>query len=173
MQPLINYTGLDIGDYNQEKPILADEYLITCPENFAYEIEKRPSHYDSILSSHNIEHCLDRKRTLIAMMRALRPGGRLYIAFPSSRSIDFPRRQGTLNYYDDSTHIDVPPDFDEYLALLSAEGFSIDYSTKRYRPIIMRILGFINERRSKNSGIVMTGTWEYYGFESIIWARKK
>ena len=52
-------------------------------------------------------------------------------------------------------------------------GFEIVFSADGYSPIILRIYGFLIEPISKLRNLVMVGTWELYGFESIIWAKKK
>ena len=38
------------------------------------------------------------------MKKCLKKGGIIYLVTPSEKSIDFPSREGTLNYYDDKTH---------------------------------------------------------------------
>jgi SAM-dependent methyltransferase len=172
MSPGIHYTGIDITNYNQNKPNLADKYIVVDPDKFDLEISKYDKYYDAIISSHNIEHCYDRNSTLNAMIHALKPGGRLYLAFPSSNTTQFPKRGGTLNYHDDDTHVDSPPDYDAICETLQAYGLSIEYSYRQYRPLIMRIIGSINESRSVRDNRVKMGTWEYYGFESIICASK-
>ena len=73
--PKCNYIGLDIGDYNQTKPLLADKYISTTPNDFHAEIDKFDEYFDVVISSHNIEHCNDRDAVLIAMMKSIKKGG--------------------------------------------------------------------------------------------------
>lgn len=167
-----HYTGIDIGDYNQQMPNLADDYIVTAPDSFADSISSLPNNFDVVISSHNLEHCNDRLGTLSAMLGVLKPGGRIYLSFPSEDTLSFPRRAGTLNYSDDKTHQDRPPSFNEILKFIQAKNFSIDFSTKNYRPLGLRILGFLMEPISKINNKIYLGTWEYYGFETIIWAKK-
>ena len=170
--PKCNYIGLDIGDYNQTKPLLADKYILTTPNEFHTEIEKFNEYFDVVISSHNIEHCNDRDAVLMAMMKSIKKGGQIFMAFPCEESVNFPRRGGTLNYFDDDTHLYSPPNFRDIIRSLNTNGFSIIFSQKNYSPIILRIYGFIVEPISKIRNKVMRGTWEYYGFESIIIAKK-
>ena len=172
MLPRSTYTGLDIGDYNQIKPNIANEYILTTSENFTNEIKKNICRYDAVISSHNIEHCDDRLGTFIAMLESLKVGGHLYISFPCEQSVSFPSRDGTLNYYDDKTHKQIPPDFDAFLNILKAKNFAIEFSVKNYRPYILWALGMLLEPYSKITNRTNSLTWAYYGFESIIWARK-
>lgn len=170
--PQCEYIGIDIGDYNQVKPNMADQYILTTPENFAANIAQQKNKFDVVISAHNLEHCDQRDATLNAMLTALKINGCLYLAFPCEASVHFPKRYGTLNYYDDHTHQLTPPDFESIIRLLKKNGFEILYATKNYRPFILRLIGFVIEPLSRYKKKAMRGTWEYYGFESIIWAQK-
>jgi SAM-dependent methyltransferase len=170
--PSCVYTGIDISDYEQTQPNLADNYVLVHSKRFPQGILELGQKFDAVVSSHNIEHCDDREATLKAMMAVLKNGARLYISFPCEISTGFPSRAGCLNYYDDPTHQSVPPDFYTVINLLRRNGFSILYSVKQYQPLIFWTIGLLSEPISKHIGR-MQGTWEYYGFESIIWAQKR
>jgi SAM-dependent methyltransferase len=174
MFPDIYYTGIDVGNYNQTAPILAEEYIITEPEKFADTILNLNKKYDTVISSHNLEHCNEREKTLIAMTKALKPGGYLFLQFPTEKSINFPGpRKGCLNYYDDSSHKDVPPDFKKTIDQLKEAGMEILFSSKSYKPFRKYIIGALMERESKKDREVKWATWAYWGFEAVIWAKKK
>jgi SAM-dependent methyltransferase len=170
--PNCNYTGIDIGDYHQTKPNLADSYIIARPEDFAGEIAKLSNNFDAVISSHNLEHCSDRAGTLAAMLQSVKPGGVIYLSFPCENSVNFPRRQGTLNYFDDLTHTDTPPNFNDVVSKLINSGFEVKFARKQYRPGVLWLFGIIVEPIAARKRKVLKGTWEYYGFESVIWARK-
>jgi len=172
-RPDIRYVGLDVGDYQQQHDPnrYADEYLVVPPESFLRSIQDRDNQFDAVTSNHNLEHCLNPDEVVIAMARALRPGGRLFMAFPAAATVDLPSRGGTLNFYDDPTHV-TPPDFRRVLQLLRGEGVIIDFAAERYRPPMWVALGFLNELRSRARNDVLSGTWAFYGFESIIWGTK-
>lgn len=171
--PDCTYTGIDIADYRQSKPNLADHYLLVEPDQFPTGIRSLGNTFDAVISAHNLEHCNDRNDTLEAMMGALKRGGRLYLSFPSEASVNFPSRLGCLNYYDDPTHQSIPPNFGEIADRLRKNGFSILYSARQYQPPLFRAVGLLSESLSRRRGRRMEGTWEYYGFESIIWAQKQ
>jgi len=173
--PDIKYTGIDIGDYNQTKPILADRYILTSPDTFAEKIAEMENTFDTVISAHNLEHVNNREETLIAMTKTLRGGGVLYLSFPTAKSINFPGpREGTLNYFDDKTHKNMPPDFDKVIMTLKRHGMKILFSSRSYKPFIMYLIGFFLEWKSKRRRKIYsnTATWAYWGFESIIWAKK-
>ena len=52
------------------------------------------------------------------MMNKLKQGGMLYLSFPCYDSLYFPRRMGTLNYYDDETHTEIPPKYEDIINLI-------------------------------------------------------
>jgi SAM-dependent methyltransferase len=174
-RPDIFYTGIDIGDYCQTQPNLSDKYYIYSPEDFAAKISEMKNEFDAVISAHNLEHCNDREKTLDAMIKTLRKGGFLYLSFPTEVSVSFPgRRQGTLNYYDDPTHKDTPPDYEKTIKKLKDNGMEILFANKSYKPFFPYLLGFMLEWQSKRKKRVFPRlTWAYWGFETIIWARKK
>lgn len=171
LQPKSIYTGIDVGDYNQTKPEIADNYIITSPDMFSATIKEFENEFDIVISSHNLEHCDDREGTLKAMLGAIKEGGTIFLAFPCENSINYPKRKGTLNYYDDLTHKGLPPNFDDVISTIKSSGFSIKYSSRNYQPILLRLIGLIIEPVSNLTRKVYHGTWECWGFESIIIAQ--
>ncbi len=172
-RPDLRYTGLDVCDYEQDHPAsdYSEEYLVVSPENFAAEIGKRPNSYDAVICCHNLEHCMEQEEVLVAMLRALRKNGTIFLAFPCAESVNFPSREGTLNFYDDKTHTKVP-DFSSVLRTLKREGFKTTFARRRYRPWRLFVIGLFLEPFSRSRKKVIRGTWSFYGFESIIWAKK-
>ena len=169
----IYYCGIDVGDYNQTNETLkwADEYIISTPEDFAKNIMELKGTFDGIISNHNIEHCNKPKETIEVICSKLKPGGRLHLAFPSEESVNFPSREGTLNFYDDPTHIWLP-NYKKMIQLLKKNGMKIIFARKQYKPLYIWLWGGITERKSRKLGKVLRGTWAWWGFETVIWAEK-
>ena len=172
----LHYTGLDISDYNQNAGSLqsADVYLVTTPLHFAQEIEALKESFDGVVSSHNLEHCLEPERVLRAMCAAVRRGGRMYVSFPSEASVRFPRRKyNTLNFFDDPTHV-LPPKLVEVVRVIEGAGLAIEFQCARYRPVLPMLAGFVLEPVSYATQRAMPfgTTWAMYGFESVIWAKR-
>ena len=95
--PNIIYTGIDICNYSEDSGIkFADNFIVCSPDEFPNEIKRTEKYYDKILSCHNLEHCDNRGETLIAMTKALKTNGLLYIAFPSETTVNLPSRRGTM-----------------------------------------------------------------------------
>jgi SAM-dependent methyltransferase len=173
VRPDIRYVGLDVEDYNQihEPTEYADEYLLVPAEGFLRAIQERPNQFDAVVSSHNLEHCADPDGVVTAMARSLRPGGRIYLAFPAAATVNLPSRDGTLNFFDDTTHV-RPPDYQRVRDLLDSEGVMIDFAAERYRPPMRVAGGILTEPISRIRKKVMRGTWALYGFETVIWGTK-
>jgi len=172
LRPDIKYVGLDIGDYNQSRPEqFADRYQVVEPARFAETIEEFEGRMDAVISSHNLEHCDEPERVLSAMLKALKPGGRLYISFPCEESVNFPRRAGTLNFNDDKTHHKVPV-WSQVCTRIQSAKFRIEFSSKRYRPSLLTCLGLLLEPVCALSRRATMATWALYGFESVIWASR-
>ncbi|GMO48447.1 MAG: hypothetical protein Ta2B_30260 [Termitinemataceae bacterium] len=172
--PNIIYTGIDICNYPEDSGIkFADNFIVCSPVEFHNEIKRKEKYYDKILSCHNLEHCDNRDETLIAMAKALKTNGLLYISFPSETTINLPSRRGTLNYYDDKSHKQIPPEYKTVINILKNNGMEILFSRKNYKPFLPFLIGFLLEGISKRKNKVLFGTWDYYGFETVIWAKKK
>ncbi len=175
INPTLRYTGLDIVDYNDapEESAAADEFVVSSSADWAKTIASYAGQFDAVLSSHNLEHCEDQEGTVRAMHTALKPGGELYLAFPTDASVGFPSRSGTLNFHDDATHR-VPPGFDRVAALLADCGMTLEFRARRYRPALLAALGAVLEpiEAMRKGNAPFGATWALYGFESVFWARK-
>ena len=176
--PTSYYVGLDIEDYNQKGNVnlVADEYLKTSPNEFSNTIRSMKNQFDSVISSHNIEHCNNPNETFDAMICALKSGGTMYLSTPSLASLDFPSRKGSLNFYDDPSH-KKPIDLLELIKIyrsLKQDEIEVVFYVKRYRPWMLFFEGMLFEpisylrKESRFNG----STWALYGFEQIAWIRK-
>src|ERR1700733_1739596 len=87
------YTGIDVYDYGQTKPNLADHYVLVDRHRFPDGLLAFGKKFNAVISSHNLEHCDNRDDTLDAMMSVVKDGGRLYISFPTETSVTFPSRE--------------------------------------------------------------------------------
>lgn len=174
LRPDIKYVGVDVMDYNNTEEDIknADEYHKTHPKQFAKNISSLGQRFDAVVSSHNLEHCNYPKETINAICGVIKPNGTLFLAFPSEKSISFPSRRGTLNFFDDSTHIYVPK-WNDIIDSLSLNGFEIIVKKKQYKPLLHWVIGLLLEPISAITKRVMPGTWALWGFESIIWAKKR
>ena len=158
--------GIDIDESKE----LYEQYIVTQPEMFHQSIQEIEENFDIIISNHNIEHCNNPESTFSAMVDRATLGGHLYIATPSVRSVNFPSRGGGLNFYDDDTHR-YPVDM---MKLFNSESDRLEcvFYSKSCRPIFWSFFGWVVEFISKKKGKIMLGTWDYYGFEQVMWIKK-
>lgn len=170
ISPSLYYIGLDIQDYNFESKF-ADQYILTDEDKFSHEISSI-TNIDYLICAHNLEHVRDSAQLLKSFSDCVNTQGYVFLSFPSTASKSFPSRNGTLNYYDDKTHHTTPPNLKDVIDQLTEGGFEINRIYDQYRPPAMRLIGLILEPLSKFSNRVMPGTWAYYSFETIIWAKK-
>jgi SAM-dependent methyltransferase len=175
LRPDIYYVGIDIGDYHQtnDSKSQMDEYVVADPARFAEAIVALGARFDAVISNHNLEHCDDQPSTLTAMASVLKTGGRLYLAFPAEETLTFPTREGTLNFKDDDTH-QAMPCWSEVIATLRAAGLAVDVAEQRYRPPLFFVVGAVIEPWSARRRRIdrWGASWAYWGFESVIWARR-
>lgn len=174
LKPNVEYTGVDIGDYNQSESAkkMCHRYVLTTDEGFTDTIRNLGEVYDYVICTHNLEHCADPYGTLSACLACVAPGGSIFIATPAKETVGFPHRRGTLNFTDDTTHRTLI-DPDRVQAELSANNFEAVKYFRRYQPLAMSALGLLTEPVSAILKKNLYGTWELYGFETIFWARKR
>ena len=169
--PRCYYHCIDINKQNINEMKKINDYTISSSRDFSRAISRINREFDCIISKHNLEHCEDWKGTLNSMIKKVKVNGYIYLSFPSSQSTNYPSRKGTLNFYDDSTHNHI---IDSHFVIdeLVNNSFEIMTYKKKYQPIGLYFIGFLVEPFSKLFNKVLIGTWEYYGFETIIIARK-
>ena len=169
------YVGIDVDNYNNDYDVeqVADEYILSQPIDFVKSLKSIDCNFDAIISSHNIEHCNDRIGVLNAMIDKLNCKGKIYLSFPSKESIYFPRKIGCLNYYDDPTHKDLPPDFELILKILKEKKLKVVFSRANYKPFLLSCIGIFSNFISYFTKKVHIGMYEIWGFESIIIAENQ
>ena len=172
VKPNSTIYGVDIDFFEQtdKSKALYDELIICESKNFAQSIQNIDSDFDIVISNHNIEHCENPEKTFSAMVDKTKVGGMLFFATPSLNSVEFPSRGGGLNFYDDPTHV-FPVDL---YKLFESESHRLEctYYEKSAKPFIWWFLGWVQEYISKRKNWIRLGTWDYHGFEQIMWIKK-
>jgi hypothetical protein len=122
--------------------------------------------------SHIIEHLRNGHEVIQALILKVKPGGIVYIEYPSKRSTRFPSMKGTLNFFDDPTHCRLY-DIRELNEILSKSGCTVFKAGTR-RDWVRVFLTPIAALRSKVIlGHVEAGVfWDLLGFAEFILARK-
>ncbi|MFM9910723.1 MAG: methyltransferase domain-containing protein [Chitinophagaceae bacterium] len=169
------YYGLDISRaYNNtsEDFLVMKEFyemdltqlnFSVLPDNF----------FDAILLVHVIEHLLNGDEVLKGLLPKLKLGGSLYVEYPGKRSTRLPSMKGTLNYYDDSTHVRIYS-IDELTTLFKKNNCNIIKSGYRRSWFYVFATPFRMVLRWVR-GRAITGNvfWDLLGFAEFVWIKKK
>ena len=169
------YHGVDmVTDYNYEEEDFAKMDAFYEMDVTKLEFDAIPdNHFDAILMAHIIEHLHNGDEVVRKLSQKLKSGGVIYIEYPGQKSTTLPSRKGTLNFYDDDTHVriySVP----EVSKVLEEQNFDIlSGGTRRsWRNILMMPIKFIHNR-IKYGYVMASVYWDWYGFAEYVWARKK
>jgi SAM-dependent methyltransferase len=175
--PQCRYFGIDKGrEHLSATEIEAmDEFFVADLE--FDDLTRLPAQFfDVIVVAHVIEHLSNGLEVLARLTTKLAPGGRMYIEFPSARSLGLPSAVGGLQFCDDATHIRVYDICDVANALLS-EGLTVVKAGRRteYLRILLspltlplQIRTLITQRRLHASGL-----WDLLGFADFVYARRR
>lgn len=176
--PRCHYTGVDIQQYNiDEADIVAmDAFYNVGTDGSGYSAIPDGS-YDFIILHHVIEHMAAPAQVLALICPKLKPGGCIWIAFPSLRSLSFPHAaEGTLQFCDDDTHIYVP-DLGEVSNVLLANGVKVLHAG-RTRDVVRTLVGvavlpFRLLNRLITGRLVARGLWYVLGFEDHVFGQRR
>jgi len=119
------YHGVDRAVYNNDERDLAAMDRSFTLDLAEAELDEIPDgEYDAVVFCHVIEHLPNGLDVLAALCGKLAPGGVIYVEFPSPRSLWLPSARGTLNFWDDPTHVRVY-DRDEIARVLVERGVEV------------------------------------------------
>lgn len=169
------YHGVDmVKDYNYTDEDFGKMEAFYEMDLTKLELDAIPdNHFDAILMAHIIEHLHNGDQVLEKLAPKLKSGGVIYIEYPGEKSTKLPSRKGTLNFYDDDTHVRVYS-VPEVTKVLEGVGFKVKASGLRrsYRNILMMPIKFIHNK-IKYGYIMASVFWDWYGFAEFVWAEKK
>jgi SAM-dependent methyltransferase len=176
--PGSHYSGADIQRYNLDDRDLAsmDDFYTVTTDGSGYAAIPDSS-YDLVLLHHVVEHMSDPIPILTELCSKLKPGGYIWIAFPSIRSLGMPQAAaGTLQFCDDDTHIHVP-DVREISNVLLENGVRILHAGRTkdtartfvglgvlpWRLLMWALTGKLN----------VYGLWYLLGFEDHVFGQRR
>jgi SAM-dependent methyltransferase len=157
--PGSHYSGADIQRYNN-----SDADLASMDRSF-----------DLILIHHVLEHMPNPAPIIALLCSKLKPGGHIWIAFPSLRSLSLPSGHGTLQFCDDDTHVYLP-DVREVSNVLLANDIKILHAG-RSRDIPRTLIGAALLPwalvKKLTTGKMSEGLWHILGFEDHVFGQRK
>lgn len=170
--PKCRYAGLDRVAPAADELTLMERFFLVDLSCQSLDSVPRGS-FDVILFSHCIEHLPNGLDVLAELCHKLAPRGRIYIEFPSERSLRLPRMKGTLNFYDDPTHVRLYR-ITEIVETLSACGLKVVRAGRR-RDWATLILSPIHQLHHllKHGGLSAAALWDLLGFADFVYAEKR
>jgi len=172
--PHVEYYGLDREVYNNDQgdlSVMKEFYNIDLSDPGLLK-QIPDDFFDAIIISHIIEHIHSGLAVVETMAQKLKKGGYIYIEYPSSRSVNLPSMKGTLNFFDDRTHVKLYS-LTEIIHTLQKEGcVPLRYGTRR--DLARLLLTLPNCLYSKlKLGYVSGGVfWDILGFAEFVFANK-
>jgi len=173
--PECKYYGVDISpNYNND-----DEDFQLMEKFFELDLTKldyeaiEENYYDLIVMSHIIEHLYNGDLVLEKLINKLKSNGIIYLEFPGFRSTKFPSMAGTLNFFDDGTHIRIYSLKEIYNILLRNNVTPLKGGIRRNYSRIMLLPIILPYRLIKNRKLLATDFWDLFGFAEYVLGRKK
>jgi SAM-dependent methyltransferase len=170
--PGCHYSGADIVQYNNTGQDVAamDSFYPLGIDGSGYSAIPESS-YDLVILHHVAEHMPTPGPILAQLCSKLKPGGYIWIAFPSLRSLSLPPAEGTLQFCDDPTHVYLP-DVREVSNLLLKNGVKVLHAG-RSRDIVRTIIGaavlpWAYLRKLITGKFSSKGLWYIFGFEDHV-----
>lgn len=107
--PNCEYHGLDLNkDYSNSEEDFKKMKAFYELDLTKLNLDIIPDNYfDVIFMTHVIEHLHNGDKVLPLLIKKLKPGGLFYIEYPGQKSTTLPSMYGTLNFYDDPTHVRI------------------------------------------------------------------
>ena len=173
--PNCEYHGLDLNkNYNNDEndfKLMKSFYELNL-EDLNLDIVPN-AHFDFIMMAHVIEHLKNGEDVLVKLLAKLKPGGYLYVEYPGIRSTRLPRMKGTLNFFDDETHVRVYSLTELYNLFLKNNTEIIKGGTRRYMPNILMMPLKVIHNLIKYGKILPSIFWDFFGFAEFILIKKK
>jgi hypothetical protein len=172
--PLCRYHGLDRTNIfleDKNDAISTDAYFVLDLTKLSFD-EIPDNYYDVLMLSHVIEHLRNGDQVIARLLPKLRKNGVVYIEFPSPRSVHLPSMRGTLNFYDDETHVRLYST-DEVSAVLVQNGCKILKAGKRRdRTRILLLPFWMIHAKIRHGYIPGSVFWDLLGFADYVFAEK-
>lgn len=131
------------------------------------------NYFHGIWMVHVIEHLYNGDLVIQGLMPKLVEGGYMYIEYPGQKSKGLPSMHGSLNFYDDETHVRVYS-VQELKNIFEKNGFKvIEGATRRNWYYLLgmpfRILG----RWVRGKKLIGNIFWDLLGFAEYIYVKKE
>jgi SAM-dependent methyltransferase len=175
--PNCHYSGADIQRYNNDDEDFAamDSFYPLDMDGGGYSAIPDCG-FDFIILHHVIEHMPNPDPILAVICSKLKPGGYIWIAFPSVRSLGMPpAAEGTLQFCDDDTHVHVP-DIREVSNILLKHGVKVLHAGRTQdfvRTLVgVAVLPWALLKKALTGRFSVYGLWYVLGFEDHVFGQR-
>jgi 2-polyprenyl-3-methyl-5-hydroxy-6-metoxy-1,4-benzoquinol methylase len=177
--PDCHYAGADIQRYGLSDADVAamDAFYPLNIDGSGYDAIPDAS-YDFLILNHVVEHMRDPAPVVATLCGKLKPGGFIWIAFPSLRSLSLPHSADeTLQFCDDATHVYLP-DVREMANVVLANGVTVMHAG-RSREGFFTSLGDVLKLGKRMVRWLFTGKfsgrgmWYVLGFEDHVFGQRR
>jgi SAM-dependent methyltransferase len=176
--PGCHYAGADIQRYRLGDADVAaiDEFFPLGTDGSGYDRIPEAT-YDFVILNHVIEHMAVPAPIVAALCRKLKPGGYIWIAFPSERSLTLPHSvDETLNFYDDPTHVYLPkvPDIAGILLANGVNVLHLGRSREGFWTTVADVFKLCKRlvRKLLTGEFSGRGMWYLLGFEDHVFGQR-
>lgn len=173
--PQCEYHGLDLDkNYNNDENDFKQMAAFYEVNLESLEFDKIPNnHFDFIMMAHVIEHLKNGDDVLLNLFSKLKKGGYFYVEYPGIRSTRLPKMNGTLNFFDDSTHVRIYSLRELYNLFMNSDFEITSGGRRRYWPNILIMPFKIPHNIIKYGKIIPSIFWDLLGFADYVLAKKK
>ena len=177
--PGCHYTGADIQRYNLSgsDDSAMDAFYLLGADGTGYEAIPDAA-FDLVILNHVLEHMAEPAPILAALCTKLKPGGYIWIAFPSLRSLALPSSDDeTLQFCDDPTHVWIP-EVREVANILLANGVKVVHAGKSREGMLTTLADSFKLmkrllRKMVTGKFSGRGMWYLLGFEDHVLGQRR
>ncbi len=173
--PACEYYGVDLNkDYNNNEEDFKVMKRFYEMDLTKLDFQLIPDEYfDGIWIAHVIEHLYNGDKVLENLIGKLKVGGYFYVEYPGVKSTKLPSMYGTLNFYDDLSHVRIYT-VEELKALFEKNGCKVIKGGIRrnlYFILVSPLRIFDHWIRGKK--LIGNIFWDLLGFAEFIYVRKE
>jgi len=173
--PNCKYYGLDIvRDYNYSSEDFNLMEKFYEKDLTRLEFDDIPNNFfDVIIMAHVIEHLNNGEDVILSLLSKLKNNGVFYLEYPNIFSTKLPSMKGTLNFYDDSSHVRVYKTDELVKILCDADMSIISFGRRRSWMHIFLMPFKLIYYPLYNKPILGPVFWDVLGFADYILFKKK
>lgn len=128
--------------------------------------------FDFIMCAHVIEHLKNGDEVLQRLISKLKPGGFLYVEFPGFWSTQLPSMYGTLNFYDDPTHVRIYSVAELMNLFLRNQMNIVAGGTRKHIPTMLLMPLKVAYNLMRYRKVMASLFWDFTGFAEYVLVQK-